>query len=470
MRAFLIGLLTLLVACGGSAVETTPPTSAPVAPSTTSTPTSTATVPPAADRLEVQGCASAQTRPWSLLCRAHQLVIAHHVDRPEPASLAAAAVAGVQLAEPDPEATGGAAGTDVQVCVIPDAAYESLCEAFADRLADGIDLDRLVEASVQGLFRFGLDPFSAYLAPDYAERIDALGSGQVASLGMIVGARDDAGQACGPISELCRLIVLAVFDFTPAATQGVLVGDVIVAIDGRSIEGLGETEAVATLFADAGAATVITVERTTGPVDKTLVHEDIPVAAVEYGMVTDTIGYLRINDFSQEAAQAVGQVLSFPEMQAADGLVLDMRDNPGGLVMSARAVASQFLRQGIVATEETRTGVIELPVIEGGLAPDDIAIVAIVNAGTASAAEIVAAALQGQGRAQIVGERTFGKNLVQEIFAAPGGGEYRITVARWTGPGGIDVGAGGLTPDVLLDDSASGDDPALELALDLLGG
>ena len=466
MKRTLVSLMMLLAACaGGASVESTaPPTSVP----STTTSTTPATPPPP-DPVAIQGCGSAQSRPWSLLCRGHQLVTEHHVDMPEPASLAAAAVAGVRLAQPGAD-TGAASVTGNWTCVIPDAAYSLLCEAIDDGLAAGIDLDRLVEASVQGLFRFGLDPFSAYLAPDYAERIDALGSGQVASLGMIVGAQDAAGRACGPISDQCKLKVLAVFDFTPSAQQGVLVGDVITAIDGRPTEGLAETEAVAALHSDAGTATVITVERSTGPVSKSLVHEDIPFAAVEYGMVTDAIGYLRINDFSQEAAQAVGHVLSLPEMQGASGLVLDMRDNPGGLVLSARAVASQFLREGLVGMEETRTGVLELPVIQGGLAPDNMAIVAIVNGGTASAAEIVAAALQGHNRAQIVGERTFGKNLVQEVFAAPGGGEYRITVARWTGPGGIDVGTGGLIPDVILDETAQGDDPALDLAVSLLGG
>lgn len=469
MKAVLVSLIVLLSACvggTGASVESTAPP--PSAPTTTTVPT---TIPPAPpDPIVIQGCASAQTRPWSLLCRGHELVTVHHVDKPEAASLAAAAVAGVQLAQPGPAASGEDPVNGTWTCVIPDAAYSLLCEAIDDRLADGIGLDRLVEASVQGMFRFGLDPFSAYLAPDYAERIDALGSGQVASLGMIVGAQDDGGRACGPISDLCMLKVLAVFDFTPSAQQGVLVGDVITAIDGAPTEGLSETEAVAALHSHTGTSTVITVHRSTGPVNKSLVHEDIPFAAVEYGMVTDTIAYLRINDFSQEAAQAVGHVLSLPEIQEASGLVLDLRDNPGGLVMSARAVASQFLREGLVGIEETRTGVIELPVIQGGLAPENMAVVAIVNGGTASAAEIVAAALQGQNRAQIVGERTFGKNLVQEIFAAPGGGEYRITVARWTGPGGVDVGTGGIIPDVILDDTAPGDDPALDLALSLLGG
>jgi carboxyl-terminal processing protease len=467
MRILLLALSVALTSCVGGNSASVDTTAFPASPATTST---AAPAPTSPLRIEIQGCGSAQTRPWSLLCAGHRLVTEHHVDTPEAASLAAAAVAGVRLARPDPDAALEPSDDRTWTCVIPDAAYSSLCEAMADGLTEGISLERLVEASVQGLFRFGLDPFSAYLAPDYAERIDALGSGQVASLGMIVAAQNEIGHACGPIDDLCLLRVLAVFDFTPSAHQGVLVGDVITAIDGAPTAGLSEAEAVAALHADAGTATVITVDRSTGSVDKTLVHEDIPIAAVEYGMVTETIGYLRINDFSQEAAQAVGQVLSLPEMQAASGLVLDMRDNPGGLVMSARAVASQFLREGIVGIEETRTGVIELPVIRGGLAPDDMAVIVIVNRGTASAAEIVAAALQGQNRAQIVGERTFGKNLVQEGFAAPGGGQYRITVARWAGPDGLDVGTGGLIPDVIVDETAPGDDPALDLALSLLGG
>ena len=461
-------LVVLVAACAGGTPTTT---QSAVAPTSTAVVVSTTT--PAADAtvaIEIRPCASAQTRPWSLLCQGHQLVTEHHVDMPEPDSLAAAAVAGVRRAQSGPEPAENAGNGATWTCVLPHPAYSSLCDAIADRLAEGIGLERLVESSVQGLFRFGLDPFSAYLAPDYAQRIDSLGSGQVVSLGMIVGAQDGAGEPCGPISDLCVLTVLATFDFTPSADQGVLVGDVVTAIDGVPTEGLSEAEAVAALHAEAGAATVVTVDRATGSVDKTLVHQDIPVAAVEYGMVTEEIAYLRINDFSQEAAQAVGQVLSLPEMQAAGGLVLDMRDNPGGLVMAARAVASQFLREGLVGIEVTRNGVVELPVIRGGLAPDEMTVVVIVNRGTASAAEMVAAALQGQGRAQIVGERTFGKNLVQEVFTAPGGGEYRITVARWSGPGGIDVGTGGLVPDVIVDGSATGDDPALDLALDLLGG
>lgn len=420
------------------------------------------------DAFTIGGCSSAQVRPWSILCRAHDLVTAHHIDIPEVASLAAAANAGVAAVD----ATGTTANGPVTTvsCVIPDPAYASLCEAISDRHRfEGITLDALVEGAVQGLFRFGLDPFSSYLTADYAERIDALGSGHVFSIGLIVGARDAADAPCGPISSSCDLMVLAVFDFTPAAREGVLVGDVVLEIDGVSTSGLSETEAVAGLHAGPGETTVLRLSRSTGPLSKQLVHEDIRSSVVEFGMASPDIAYIRMNDFSQEAAQALGEILQESEVQSASGLVLDLRDNPGGLVLSAQAVASQFLREGVILSEETRGGSFDLDVIEGGLASAELEVVVVVNGGTASAAEIVAAALQARGRALVVGEPTFGKDLVQEVFAAPGGGEFRITVARWTGPGGVDVGGAGLQPDVLVV-SGPGDDTVLDTAFALLTG
>jgi carboxyl-terminal processing protease len=415
------------------------------------------------------GCGSAQPRPWSLLCQAHRLVTTHHIDSPDGSSLAAAAATGVRrfvrTAEDTPSDTA-----DRFDCYLPDRAYESVCEAIADRHREGGgDIDDLVEAAVLGMFRFGLDPYSSYLVPDFAERLGELGPGPVHSIGLVVGAREASGQVCGPLSEACRLLVLAVFDFTPAAAAGVLVGDVIAAIDGSSVDGLAESEAIAALHASAGVTTTVTIVRESTTVDRSLVHEDLRPASVEYGMASELTAYLRINDFSQEAAQAVGQILRTSEFETAQGLILDLRGNPGGLVLSAQAVASQFLRDGIVLVEETRAGMIELPVIAGGLANPAMRVVVIVDGGTASAGEVVAAALQARDRAEVIGESTFGKNLVQEAFTAPGGGEFRITVARWTGPGGVDVGAGGLQPDVVVA-SPPGDDAILETALAMLEG
>lgn len=457
-------LVVVLVACSsGDAVST----SVTQPPASTSQPSTTVVTTQPVASFTIEPCRSTQSRPWSLLCRAHDLVTAHHVDLPTPAELSAAATAGVWQTE---AVSSSGASSQMTSCVIPDAAYESVCEAISERLRlDGLQLDALVEAAVLGMFRFGLDPYSAYLVADYADRIDALGTGHVPSVGLIVGARDESGSACGPISSTCQLLVLAVFDFSPAATEGVLVGDTIVGISGSAVEGLSETEAVAALHAGAGEATLITVDRPTGEVEKTLVHEFLPTAHVEYATVSDETAYIRINDFSQEAAQAVGEVLSLPEMSGSSNLILDLRDNPGGLVLSAQAVTSQFLHTGIVLVEETKRGAFDIPVISGGLAPEGMEIVVVVNRGTASAAEIVAAALQAEGRARVVGEATFGKNLIQEVFAAPGGGEFRISVSRWFGPDGVDVGRGGLQPDVLVD-VVAGSDEVLETALALLEG
>lgn len=170
MRLLAACLVALAVTGCAASTSITTSSTAPSPPSSTSG----ITIPPV-DPYTVDGCSSAQARPWSILCRAHELVTTHHIDVPEAASLAAAAAAGVR-------AVDGAGGTtkapaETVACVIPDVAYVALCEEISDRhRIEGIPLDILVEGAVQGLFRFGLDPFSSYLTADYAERIDALGS------------------------------------------------------------------------------------------------------------------------------------------------------------------------------------------------------------------------------------------------------------------------------------------------------
>ncbi|HSJ26661.1 MAG TPA: S41 family peptidase [Acidimicrobiia bacterium] len=406
--------------------------------------------------------------PWAVLCRAYPLVADRHIDAPAAEDLAAAAVAGVRRlsstsqADPNP---------GVLRCVIPHRVFATLCDVVAERHErEGVPIEELVEAAVAGMFRFGLDPFSAYVPADFSDRLDALGSGHVFSLGLVVGARDEAGDPCGPLADHCRLRVLATYEFMPAERQGVVVGDAIVAIDREPVDGLGELEALARLRRAAGEETEVTITRSGGDVAKVLRHEDIRFEPVEVAMLDQNTAYLRVNDFSQEAAQAVGQILQDQAVAGATGLVLDLRDNPGGLVLAAQAIASQFLRDGVVLVEQTRRGEVQLPVIAGGLARDDLRLVVLTNRGTASAAEIVAVALQARGRALVVGQPTFGKDLVQEVFDAPGGGEFRVSVARWRGPDGTQIGVKGLEPDLLVDEDLPGVDGALLAALELLRG
>jgi carboxyl-terminal processing protease len=452
----------LVVACGT-------PQALPTTSITTTVPATTVAAPQQAT-FEMEGCTSAPPRAWAVLCRAYHLVTTRHVDNPEPAALAAAAVAGVQrLGDADSEPLAPAPSVR---CMIPHLSFEAVCEAIAERHhIDGLAVEPLVEAAVQGMFRLGLDPFSAYVVPDFADRLDALGSGQVLSLGVIVGTRDDSQQVCGPVGDGCALVVLAVFEFAPAERAGIVAGDVITEIDGVSTQGVSEAEAVAALHGAPGTSTQVGVDRPTGIVTKELVHEDIRYDVVEYGMLTPDVAYVRLNDFSQDAARLFGQVLMFDEVAGASALVLDLRDNPGGLVMSARAVASQFLHDGLVLVEETRDRSTEVPIIPGGLVSPDVEVVVLTNRGSASAAEVVAAALQGRGRGVVVGEPTFGKDLIQEVFRSPDGGEFRISTARWTGPDGGSVGVVGLVPDVFVEDFRDGDiDEILFYAFEMIAG
>ncbi len=151
-------------------------------------------------------------------------------------------------------------------------------------------------------------------------------------------------------------------------------------------------------------------------------------------------------------------------------MILDMRDNPGGLVLAAQAIASQFLDSELVMIERGRDYEYPWEVIEGGLANPSMQLVVLVNRASASASEVVAAVLKEQGRATVVGESTFGKNLVQQVYSARDGGQLRITVARWETPGGQDIGITGLQPDIVVEpDVTGGSDRMLEESLSLLG-
>lgn len=463
MRLALALTALIVAACATTVATTTTNPTSPATPSTNTTPTSPP--PPEDIRYEVQACGSAVPRPWSILCRAVDLIEERALFETDMASLAAAAAAGVR------QVTDGAPPTAAEpvTCHVPTDEFLSVCDVVVDRHRfDGIPVEHLVEGAVRGLFRFGLDPYSSYLDSESAARLQSIGPGHVFSLGMVVGARDPNDSVCSPLSATCLLTVLMVFDLGPTSGVGIAPGDLVTAIDGIPVDGITETEAAARMSADPGATTVLTIESAGGAVtDHTLVHEDIRPASVEYGPATDTILYLRVNDFSRQAAQAVGQVLRSPDAVGIEGMILDLRGNPGGLVLSAQAVASQFLVSGSVLVEETRRGRVELPVLAGGLVPASVELVVIVDGASASAAEIVAGALSAAGRGTVIGQPTFGKNLVQEVFGAPGGGEYRITVARWLAPDGTDVGRGGLEPDLVVD--TAGEVPIVE-AVRLLEG
>lgn len=462
MKRLGAALVLFVTACGGSTqpvVPTAPPTSAlPTVPRATQP----ATV------VEPSSCSSAPPRTWAILCQAVDLIDEIYVDEVERPELVAAANLGVRGVAPT--GTSDPPG-EVFRCTIPDDAFLSLCETVLERLkSDHDDPEVLVRGALNGIFQYALDPFSSYIPPDYVDRLDELGSGAVYDLGLSVSARSTSGEPCSVISATCRLEVVSVFPITPAADAGVVVGDVIISVDGELLEGLSAEAATALLFGPAGVSVEIEIDRETGPLTKSLVREDFRFDPIEFDMLTGSVAYLRLNTFSQLSAQLVGQVLRLPEVEGARAMILDLRDNPGGLVLAAQAIASQFLDGELVMIERGRDYEYPWEVIEGGLANPSMQLVVLVNRASASASEVLAAVLKEQGRATVIGEATFGKNLVQQVYTARDGGELRITVARWETPGGLDIGITGLEPDiVVVPDVIGGTDPILDEALALLG-
>ncbi len=463
--AVVLGLV--LAACGAAAVPNAAggeqsgatTTAATVAP-TTAQPT---IEPP--PEYELASCGSTPPVAFAVLCETFEDVNDYYVDPPDPAALAAAAglgLASVESGTGDPPRDGFS-------CHVPDEAFVSLCDAIARRSVEApAPLSELVTGAVEGMFQYGLDPFSIYVPGSVFEGpFDD--TGLVYELGLAASARDASGAICGPISESCRLEVISVFDFSAAATGGLAEGDVIVEVDGEPVQGLSAVEAVSMLSGSPGTSVTLELDRRGSTLTRSLVREDIRFVPSEWDFLDGGIAYFRMNDFSQQAAIDLGAFLQSDEVAASRALVLDLRDNPGGLVLAAQAVASQFLGDGLVMVERGREYADEIPVVQGGLATSGLPLVVLVNQASASAAEIVAAVLQERGRAIVVGQPTFGKNLVQWVSETRDGGEVRITIARWETPGGLDIGIRGLAPDVEVASDPSTDvDEVLEVAIDLL--
>jgi carboxyl-terminal processing protease len=462
MRRIFVVLAVVAAACGGAAQPSDTPSASAAVTSTLPRVTQPATV------VESTTCTSAPPRAWAIMCQAVGLIDEVYVDEVARAELVAAATLGIRSVPPTEQAEPPG---DVFRCMIPDDEFLPVCEAVLDRLKrDHDDPELLVRGALNGIFQYALDPFSSYVPPDYADQLDEFGSGAVYDLGMSVSARSSSGEPCSVISASCRLEVVSVFPITPAASEGVVVGDFIVAVDGEILDGLSAEAATALLFGPAGVSVELRIERDTGSVTKSLVREDFRFDPIEYEMLTASVAYLRLNTFSQLSAQLVGQVLGLPEVGSARAMILDLRDNPGGLVLAAQAIASQFLDGDLVMVERGRDYEYPWEVIEGGLANPSMQLIVLVNRASASASEVLAAVLKERGRATVVGEPTFGKNLVQQVYSARDGGQLRITVARWETPGGRDIGITGLEPDiVVVPDFVDGTDPILEEAYRILG-
>ncbi|MEO5566520.1 MAG: S41 family peptidase [Luteimonas sp.] len=319
------------------------------------------------------------------------------------------------------------------------AVFNAVRDAYVEPVSDA----RLMQSAIEGLL-LDLDPHSTYFPKDDAEAFDEVTSGAYDGIGIEVQSLADG-----------TIQVVAPIDDTPAARAGIKSGDIILKIDGAPMQAGQDNQGP--LRGKPGTSVVLTIARegVDKPFDLRVMRETIRVKSVRGRMLEPGYGYLRIAAFQADTAADFERVLGELQAQAGAGglrgLVLDLRSNPGGLLVSAVQIADDLLDKGGIVSTRGR-----VPVSDTSFSatPGDrlngAPLVALVDAGSASAAEVLAGALRDNHRARIVGSRTFGKGSVQTLLPLDNGDSVKLTTARYFTPSGKSIQALGIEPDVVL--------------------
>ncbi len=314
--------------------------------------------------------------------------------------------------------------------------FERVRAEYVEEVSD----EKLIEAAINGMLS-SLDPHSSYMNPKNFQDMQVQTKGEFGGLGIEVTMENGLVKVVSPIDD------------TPAYRAGLQPGDLISHLDGEAILGLTLAEAVEKMRGKPDSDIVLTIRRgEEAPFDVTLTRSIIKIQSVRSRLEGD-IAYVRITSFSQQTDVGLRRALKNLESEAPGGklkgLVLDLRNNPGGLLDQAIAVSDDFLDQGEIVSTRGRE---KEDAQRFNASPGDISnglpIVVLINGGSASASEIVAGALKDHRRALLMGTRSFGKGSVQTIQPIPGYGAIRLTTARYYTPSGVSIQAKGITPDI----------------------
>jgi len=342
---------------------------------------------------------------------------------------------------------------------------DDLRQYYVDKIGDN---RQLTYGAVRGMLRSLEDPYTRFLeAKDYNSfrrenegHFDGIG----ATLGMTeVPAVPNAARALANMScpncgadlhaKMYRITIMTPLPGSPAAKAGLRAGDFILKIDGKSTDGMDLTEAVNLIRGQAGTPVTLSIGRKgqSKPLELKITRAVIEIPAVEHKMLEGKIGYLRLNIFNETTAESTRKALADLERQGMKGLLLDVRNNPGGLLGECVEVARQFVGKGPIVFIQER-GAKQKPYA----APETNArfshpMVVLVNGGTASASEILSGAIQDYGLAKLVGTKTYGKGLVQTVLPLSDGSALMITTARYYTPKGRDINRKGIEPDKVVE-------------------
>lgn len=311
-----------------------------------------------------------------------------------------------------------------------------------------IDDKELMDGAIRGMVA-GLDRHSEFLDADEYRDIRNSTSGKYSGVGLEVSTQDGA------------ILVIAPIDGTPAQRAGLMSGDEIIEIDGVSVRNDGLNDAIERMRGHAGTPVTIKIRRPDhdDPLTFNLTRQKIQVASVRYEILQPSYGYVRLSQFNESTANEVGKAIDDMtdevQKQTGDmlaGLIIDLRNNPGGILDSAVEVSDLFLNEGIIVTAEGRTPESRFRRnAEQGDIMDGGTVVVLVNGGSASASEIVAGALQDHDRALIIGTTTFGKGLVQTVMPLSRGRAIKLTTSHYYTPSGDSIHDTGVMPDIVVE-------------------
>ena len=345
--------------------------------------------------------------------------------------------------------------------------FGEVLETIKNEYVDEVDQVDIMDSAINGLLQ-SLDPYSAYMSPKSYKGMQTDTKGEFGGLGIEIGMESGVVKVISPIDD------------TPASKAGIKAGDYIVRINGEQVQGKSLTDAVELMRGPIGSSIKLTVRRKNEKkaLEFKITRAVIEVKSVEAKLIGDKkeIGYLRLKSFNQNSdEQLFKNINNFEKNEKLRGYILDLRNNPGGLLNQAISVSDFFLDDGeIVSTKGRRISETRRFFSKKGDGIDGKPLVVIINTGSASAAEIVSGALKDHKRAIILGERSYGKGSVQSIIPLKNGGGLRLTISKYYLPSGKSISDVGVLPDIFVEEGEKNfkinteTDNQLKYAVDLL--
>ena len=331
-----------------------------------------------------------------------------------------------------------------------------------DYTIEQLDYQKMVYGAISGMVGSLDDPYTVFLTPEENKMFNQDMSGKFGGIGAEIGFRDGL------------LTIIAPLKNSPAKKAGLLPGDIVLKVDEEEIVGMNIDKAVYLIRGEKGTKVILTISRE--GIDELkeieVTRDIIVVETVEWEMMENNIAYINISQFNEDTANEVDNYINDILIENPKGVILDLRNNSGGYLKVTNKIISRFIDSGDVIVIESFKNKEKIHKSKGGQRFSGVPIVVLINGGSASASEILAGALKDNGKAKLVGEKTFGKGLVQIMEDLRDGSAIKISVSRWLTPNRVDINENGIEPDfeveLTIDDYLNERDPQLEKAMEIL--